>query len=83
MYKEIILTFIGVIPGGVHYSEWLKHLEEKRKTYQDLLEKYEVDPHKSELDPNLNNPLSEDDQVLFVDANVTQPESMETILPKC
>lgn len=41
----------------------VKQIEEHRRIYEELLEKYKVDPHSNkELDTDINNPLSTSDQ---------------------
>jgi len=54
--------FLGILPADKPSNEWGTIITEKRKEYQQLLEKYEIDPHQSELDPTINNPLSQDEK---------------------
>jgi hypothetical protein len=61
--RQVFLGLLGSKP-----AEWKGQLEEQRAAYDVLHKRYMVDPHAEgrELDPAINNPLSQAEEVPYL-----------------
>ena len=71
--------FLGLLDAGKSPTEWSKQITAKRNEYEQLLKQHKTDPNSvDDVDPLLNNPLSQDAESPWTKFYAEQ-ELLETI----